>query len=184
MISDLILDIRPTTSCKSFLIKDISVYNENLPVTCGTLSIMTPGYCKPSFYDVAKDFEKKINMSNLELQKASGFDCLSELPDGIFKIKYSINPNDKLFVEYNYMNTCKINKRYMSAICDFLSNRCDLTKSEQKEKIEGLFEISSLIEYSKAAAEDCGDDDIAMELYEEANEKLKNLNSGGLKTCS
>ncbi len=183
MISDLILDITPTSSCKSFLIKDISIYNEVLPVTCGTLSVLAPGYCTPHYYDVKQGFTKQVNMSNLGLQIVANNDCLSELPDGVFNIRYSINPNDTLFVEYNYFNNCKITKTYMEAICSFLNNKCDLNKKEQKEQLDLLFEISQLIELSKAAAESCDDVDTAMELYKEAKDNLNKINSGGCKTC-
>ena len=183
MKSELFLDIKQNNGCKTFTVKDISAYNPDIPVTCGTLRIKVPGFNTPKYYDVLEGFELIVNMSNLGLQKTWNHECLSALPDGLYSIRYSINPNDKLFVDYYYYQTCNIYKKYTDAVCNFLNNKCDLSKKEQEAKIDDLFEISQLIDYAKISAETCGDPDSAEEMYNEALEKIKKEGTNGCSTC-
>jgi hypothetical protein len=138
MISQLYLDIITNTSGKSFLIKDISMYNPDGPVTCGQLKIEVPGWTKPAFYDVLPNFELLVNMSNLGIQKGAKYETLQDLPDGEYYIKYSINPNDKLFVNYVYFNTHSLYKSYITKVHTFLETKCDMTIAEQHSMINKL----------------------------------------------
>ena len=180
MISELLLNFDYTPSCKSFTIKDASIYNTVLPVTCGQLTVKTPGFTCEHTFEVLPEFEIKINLGNLGIQNVNDPTCLKVLPEGNYEIKYSINPNDKLYVEYNYYNTCQLHNEYIKAICKFLNNKCDMTKKEQQLEIDRLFEISNLIDYAKVAAEECGDIKMADKLYNEAKDKLK---IHGCSTC-
>jgi hypothetical protein len=183
MISELLLNFTTNSGCKSFTIKDVSNYNENLPVTCGQLVITTPGFCNISYFDVPKDFEKTFNLSNLGHQIVDGIHCLTDLPEGNYTIKYSINPNDVLFVEYNYFHTCLTERRYFDAVCQYLEDRCDMTISEKRERREKLDDIYSALKMSKISAEECNDVETADELLAEANDKLDKLNSESDESC-
>lgn len=180
MISELLLNFDYSPSCKSFIIKDASVYNPNLPITCGQLTVKTPGFTYSHTFEPLPNFEIKVNLGNLGIQNTDDAGCLKLLPEGNYEIRYSINPNDKLYVEYNYYNTCQLHNEYIKAVCKFLNNKCDMTKKEQQIKIDELFEISNLIDYAKIAAEECGDIKMADKLYNEAKDKLK---ANGCSTC-
>lgn len=181
MISELLLNFDYNNSCKSFTIKDESIYNDVLPITCGQLTVKAPGFTCAHTFEPLPNFEIKVNLGNLGLQNINSAEHLKCLPDGNYEIKYSINPNDKLFVEYNYYNTCQLHGTYIKALCKFFNNKCDMTKKEQLAEIDRLFEISNLIEHAKIAAEDCGDVKMADKLYNEAKEKLNKKN--GCSTC-
>lgn len=172
MISELLLRFEQDKSCKTFTIKDASVYNTALPVTCGQLTVKVPGFSNCHTFDVAASFSTQVNLSTLGIQDINDPNELYELPDGNYFIRYSINPNDKLFVEYNYYNVCKLYCSYIKILCKFFTNKCDMTVKEQNLEIDRLFEISSLIEYAKIAAEDCGDTDLADNLYNSARDKI------------
>jgi hypothetical protein len=177
MVSQLLLDFKSSKTGKSFEIKDISLYNADGPVSCGTLKITAPGYDrKPKYYDVLKGFILNVNMSNLGLQKVSHFDNLREIPDGAYHIRYSINPNDKVFVEYVYFNTYNINKLYVDKVAEFLEEKCDMTQPQKKERIDQLWEISNSIDLCKTAAEDCRSLKEAELLYNEAVDLLNKMN--------
>ena len=182
MQTELYLNITPNNTCKSFTVKDISFYNENLPVTCGQLEVSAPGFSYSHTFEVSKDFDLTVNMSNLGLIPAINQSSLASIPDGNYSIKYSINPNAYLYVEYNYYSVCQLYSKYVAASCKFLSSRCDLTKAEQSDMIDRLFEIVNLIEYAKISAEECDDIEGADALYKEAENKLKNVEDG-CKTC-
>lgn len=180
MKSELLLSFESNNSCKSFTIKDSSIYNTTLPITCCQLMVKVPGFTYPHTFELLPEFNLKVNMGNLGLQNVNSPECLNKLPDGNYEIRYSINPNTLLYVEYNYYSVCQLYNEYIKALCKFFNNKCDLTKSEQEKEIEKLFEISNLIEYSKIAAEECNDIPMANNLYNNAKEKLKNY---GCKTC-
>ena len=182
MISELLLNFDYNNSCKSFTIKDSSVYNTVLPITCGQLTVKTPGFTCSHTFEVLPNFEIKVNLGNLGLQNVNDPEALKVLPEGNYEIRYSINPNDKLFVEYNYYNVCSLHNTYIKAVCKFFNNKCDMTKKEQQAEIDRLFEISNLIDYAKISAEECGDVKMADSLYEEAKDKL-NSKANDCSTC-
>lgn len=183
MISELLLNFKANVGGKSFTIEDQSIYNENLPINCGQLIITTPGYCNLSYFDVSKGFVKVLNMSNLGHQLVDGLHCLPELPEGNYTIKYSINPNDKLFVKYNYFHTFLTERSYYEAVCDYLNKRCDMTNSEKEEHRKKLDDIYDALKMSKISAEECGDVDTANELLEEAKNKLEKLKNNNCDNC-
>lgn len=176
MISELLLNFNPGTSLKSFMIEDASIYNPNLPITCGQLSVKAPGFTYPHTFEPLPEFKLKINLGNLGLQNTDSVNCLGELPDGNYEIRYSINPNDKLFVEYNYYNVAKLNSLYIKQLCNYFNNMCNMSKKEQTAETDRLFEIRQLIEYAKHSAEDCGDVNQADDLYNSAKDKLNKRN--------
>ena len=182
MISELLLNFDYNNSCKCFTIKDSSVYNTVIPITCGQLTVKTPGFTCSHTFDVIPNFEIKVNLGNLGLQNVNDPSALRVLPEGNYEIRYSINPNDKLFVEYNYYNVCSLHNDYIKTVCKFFNNKCDMTKKEQQAEIDRLFEISNLIDYAKISAEECGDVKMADSLYEEAKQKL-NSKGYGCSTC-
>lgn len=181
MISELLLNFYPSTSTKSFIVEDASIYNNALPITCGQLTIKAPGFKYPHTFETLPEFKFKVNLGNLGLQNVNTVNCLGELPDGNYEIRYSINPNDKLFVEYNYYNTAQLYRDYIKQLCTFFNNMCNMSKKEQEEEKDRLFEIRQLIDYAKSSAEDCNDVDTADSFYNSAKDKLKKRND--CKTC-
>jgi hypothetical protein len=178
MVSQLLLDFKSSKTGKSFEIKDISVYNTDGPVSCGTLKVTPPGFeKKPKYYDVLKGFMLNVNMSNLGIQKVNHFDQLKPLPDGAYHIRYSINPNDKIFVEYVYFNTFNINKVYVDKVAEFLEEKCDMTQAQKRERVDQLWEISNNIDLCKTAAEDCLSLSEAEILYNEAVDLLTKMDN-------
>lgn len=180
MVSELLLNFIGTTSCKSFIIQDVSIYNPNLPVTCGQLEVNVPGFTYSHTFEVIKDFTLKVNAGNLGIQSMTSNKQLQPLPDGNYTIRYSINPNSQLFVEYNYYNTCSLYSVYMKQVCYFFNNKCDMTKTEQDKEIKRLFDLSISLDHIKISAEECDDVTTADNLYLSVKEKL---NKNECKTC-
>lgn len=165
MISELLLNIETNKSGKSFLIKDMSVYNPMLPVTCSQLTIKVPGFTYTKTFELLPEFELLVNMGNLGLQNVNDSSNLHTLPDGAYEIRYSINPNDKLFVEYVYFNVNKLYKLYIEKVTHFLAKKCDMTIKQKEDMIELLWTISNNIELAKISAEDCQDLEGAQTIY-------------------
>jgi len=183
MITNLSLDIENKGDCNVFHIVDTSFYNSNLPVNTGILEIKSPGLCNSVFFEPLNGFHLIVNSSLLRLQLATNYESLYPLPDGIYYIKYSINPNDQLFVEYNYLHNCNQYQKYIHAACSLYHAKKDYTKKEYAEKVRDLAKVKDMIDSSKYLAEYCEDSEGAKELYEEVNDQLEKLGYNDCKNC-
>jgi len=172
MISTLILNIESKNDPYYFVITDRSHYNPNLPVTCGTLEIKVPGAKHSVFFNVLPNFSTSYNASSLRIQIATSHDTLIPLPDGPYYIKYSINPNEQLYVEYVFYNVAMLKSKYFEKVCGFFENKCDYTIKQQNEKIEELWQISNNLDLIKIAAEECNNVQEATLLYNKTYELI------------
>ena len=109
------------------------------------------------------------NSNGLGITRASCEDDLVDLPDGLWKVKYSICPNDQLFVERFFLKTdkiqCKYNKAFLSLDLENLSD------SKQQQKRKDLNEIEIFLNGSIAAANN-QNAKLASDLYKKADNLL------------
>ena len=106
------LEVPEVANCEIFRIIDTSQYSDNISVDCAELLITPPGFNNPALIKVTPGFDLNINACALNIQTT---DCGSErttLPDGIYIIRYSVAPNDKVYVEYNFLRTTTILSTY------------------------------------------------------------------------
>jgi hypothetical protein len=171
MKSELFLEITDNYNPKILKITDVSSYNEDLPVTCGILEITLPFCNTPISFNVAKDFIEVYNSNLLRLTKVKDYNCLGNLPDGAYTIKYSINPNDKLFTNITFFkNAIQMNK-YKDLICKLELNYLDdrLNSDEMDELREKFSELKDIIDTARIKAENCCNVEDAYKLYNYAN---------------
>lgn len=176
MISRLALQDVPSTDCRFLRFIDNSFYNPDIPVENGLLEITVPGYDCAVVFNVDPYFNTVLNSTLLQITNTNLDSQLIPLPEGVYKIKYSINPNSKLFVEYEYLRNCQQLSRYTKAVCNLLADRCDLTKKQFEEKRRELIWIKELIDAAKYMVEEMGECKKGLELYNEANNLLGKLN--------
>lgn len=179
MITTLALQEIPTNDCKFMRLADNSVYNPNVPIENPILEILVPGFECAALINVTPGFNTLLNSSNLKIAPASGYNQLTVLPDGPYHIRYSIKPNDKLFVTYTLFRVCQITQRYLKAVCSLFDEQCGISKAEFEERRKKLVWVKELIDASKTLAEDCNEEQKAVDLYNEANRLLTNLNDCG-----
>jgi hypothetical protein len=158
-------------------IEDTSVYNPLMPYICPTVQVLVPGYkdCV-TFNDtttpvINQNFILNLTACDLKLQTA---DCNSEfnpIPDGIYTIKYSLSPNDKMFVEYNHLRVTAIRAQLKQHLCDLQLGACEPVP-EIKDDFNYLMTINNYIEAAQAKAEWCLDCDQAMVIYNYAKKLL------------
>lgn len=177
------LDInRSATNCRFLTIQDASIYNSEFPVNNIILEIKPPlKNCYFSTTLLSGWCSKTLDCLFFDL--CCEGDCITVLPDGLYEIKYSIEPNIQTMVEFSHFRVCQLWNNYIKALCIYFSKKCDYSKSEKKAKEQELEDIRFLIEASVYEAEDCSNTDMAYILYEEANQKLKNLYDNGCPTC-
>ena len=176
------LDIPVTLNPYILRIDDTSIYCSTIPVTCPNLLVTAPGYnwsaeIIPSI-DYQQDgswrpFREILTGRDLKLMREDA-NSYCELPDGIYAIKYSVSPNDLVYVEYNHLRTTKIRNKYNEILCSM-----DLTDreptQEKEKKLKMLWWIDTYITAAVSAAEVCHDADKAMELYNYAYKLLGKL---------
>jgi hypothetical protein len=160
---------------KSFAIHDISEYHDKIAIEFGVLEITPPGFETAEIFNVKPFFKTKFNASVLNINKAKTYKSLADLPDGIYSIKYSIKPNKKTMIEYDYFrNTLQI-QRYASIACALMTEKCQLSLEDYTKRKRELVETKFLIDSAKFLAEECGKPREAIRIYKEADEKLKKL---------
>jgi len=160
-------------------INDTSVYANNVPITCETLNVTVPGYGYSNQIDVVAGFSAILTACDLQLQTNQCGQQYAPLPDGLYIIKYSVSPNDIVYVEYNHLRITNALNRYNKALCSLDLAACD-PPAKVKEKLEKLRIIRMYLDAAKAKVEFCLEAQQGMTLY---NYAIKLLNKFDCKTC-
>jgi hypothetical protein len=170
------LEVPDTNNCTVFRVFDTSIYDEHVPNTCGTLEITSPGYNQPVSIEVLPLFNLVLNGCTLGLQRNNCGTLSERLPDGIYTIRYSVSPNDKVFVQYHYLRICQTNNKYFNELCKLELAACE-PQADVKEQLEELRLIRSFIDAAKAKVEQCDDLQQGMDLFVYAQKRLQKFGS-------
>ena len=160
---------------------DTSYYSQDLLVKCPILEVTVPGfnYAVQFGKDSLKpDFRVNLNSCDLELTQGSCENPAS-LPDGIYVVKYSVSPNDVVFVEYNHLRMTKALLTYSKILCELDIAGCEPTP-ETSKKLNELRKIRMYLDAAKAKVEICHEPGKGMEIFKYA---VKLLGKFSCKTC-
>ena len=166
-------------------IVDTSVYSTSVPVDCPILEITLPGFKYSIQFGetttpaIAPGFMLNLTACDLELQFNNCGSQFSAFPDGIYVIKYSVAPNDEVYVEYNHLRITQASIKYEKVMCDIDVAACEPTK-EITKKLEQLRLIKMYLEAAKAKVETCHEPKKGMELY---NYAMKLLSKFECNSC-
>jgi hypothetical protein len=160
-------------------IMDTSVYTDLIPVTCEHLNITVPGFQYSVQLDVNAGFLENITACDLNLQTSDCGTQFVDIPDGIYIIKYSVSPNDQVYVEYNSLRITKALNRYYNILCRLDVAACD-PPFRIKERLQELNFIKMYLEAAKSKVEFCHEPQKGMTLY---NYALKLLNKMDCVNC-
>ena len=177
------LEIPTVANCEIFRVKDTSEYTSNLYVDCEELLITPPGYNEGKVIKVKKGFDLAINSCSLGIQTTGCSTTKlgevisatrSEIPDGIYIIRYSISPNDKVYVEYNVLRITTLLSAYHKKLCDLDLKPCEPTL-DRRDVLNEMSLIRTMIDAAKAKVEYCQSPHEGMELYNFAKKKLNKI---------
>jgi hypothetical protein len=118
-----------------------------------------------------------LTACDLGIQNAGCGTSYNDLPDGIYIIKYSVSPNEYVYVEYNHLRETKALNKVESVYCDLDLGTCD-PPMQIKQKLEKIQFIQQYLKAAKAYVEYCRQPKKGMELYNYAVKLLDKL------TCS
>jgi len=162
---------------------DTSVYNPESPAVCQLLQITLPGFSQPVNFDDSEidlGFNRQFTACDLEVQTTGCGTSFSNLPDGIYIIKWSVSPNDQVYVEYNHLRITRALIRYKSILCELDINTC-APDAELKKQMDQLTLIRQYLEAAKAKVEICHEPAKGMILFKYA---IKLLDKFECKSCA
>jgi hypothetical protein len=169
------LEIPDTLNDCILRVVDTSLYADKPPVECPYLDIQGPGFSCSVRLDAEPGFcNWNITACDLELQTANCGVTFDSLPDGVYAIKYSIAPNDYVYVEYNHLRMTKALNKVNEVLCALDISNCD-PLPEVKEKLKEIRLIEMLLKAAKAKVEFCHNPRQGMDLYEYAVKRLDKL---------
>jgi len=176
------LEAPDTMNLCQLRVVDTSVYNPDVIIKCPILEITLPGFSYPVQFGedkVAPGFILNLTACDLEVQTSGCGTTFNNLPDGIYILKWSVSPNDQVYVEYNHLRITKALTRYQGILCELDIAAC-APNDEQVAKMKKLAEIRSYLEAAKAKVEFCHEPAKGMELYKYA---VKLLDKFECKSC-
>jgi hypothetical protein len=170
-MADLKLDILviPTYNVTTLGVADASVYPTNPPVVSGaTIEITVPGF--GTFFKPfsVNDFNI-FTTSNLGISPV-GVD--QPLPDGVYRLKYSVAPAYINFVERSIMRVEQLQEKFDGAFM-----RLDMMECDRAIKTQAFVDLNSInffMQGAIAAANNCADLE-ATKLYTQADMMLNNF---------
>lgn len=158
-----------TYSPYALSIADFSTYPTGYVPVSPTLQVKVAGWPITTV-----DFTpKSINIFNAEDLNIPTFGGDSvPLPDGIYYIKYTINPALQYFVEKTFLRTYQLQQKFDSAFMKTDMMECDnAIKKQQKIELDSIY---YLIQGAIAAANNCAETE-ATKLYQQADKMLTNF---------
>lgn len=179
----LLLDVPTTTNPKTFRVIDNSVYISGIQANNCFIQILTPGSTTVKQFSVLPGFNLLLNASSLRLCVVKKASDLINLPEGLYIIKYSVNPNSLLFVEYSYLHNASQYQQYISLVCELYSKKSLIPFKEFSAKRNELWKISKMIKDAKALVEDCNKVKEGLNLFKECTELINSFqtNCNGCK---
>lgn len=168
------IEIPDTNNTKVLRVFDTSLYGEGLNVKCGTLQITSPGFTNPVSIEVIPHFNLVLNACTLGLQTVGCGDSSLPIPDGIYVVRYSVAPNDKVFVEYNHLRVTQTQNKYYNELSKVELAACE-PNPDVKEKLKELRLIKSYIDAAKVKVEYSHNPEAGMELLVYAQKRLSKI---------
>lgn len=165
-------------------IVDMSTYNELVPVECPKLQITAPGFTTAAeITNMGIDFAVNLTACDLGLQLTNCNTFRNALPDGVYVIRYSVAPNDVVYVEYNHLRISDALTKINELLCCLDVPNCE-PSGPIKEKLKEVTFLSTMLKAAKAKVEYCHNPTEGMAIYTYVTAQLKKLACGcGCGTC-
>jgi hypothetical protein len=176
-----VLSLEIPTVSNSCVMKifDTSVYSPLVGIFNPRLEIVVPGFTSVSELSFVPDSSPTLTACDLGLQTTNCGTSYLTLPDGIYNVKYIVDPECKVYVQYNHLRiTCALNT-YEKILCNLSVADCD-PPAKIKQKLKDLHLIKMYLEAAKAKVETCHENQEGMTLF---NYAVKLLNKFECKNC-
>jgi hypothetical protein len=170
------------TTCV-FRVIDTSTYNDYVPVDCPKLEITAPGFTVASVTESGTDFTLNLTACDLALQTTNCDSFRNVLQDGVYVVRYSVAPNDTVYVEYNHLRITDALNKINNILCCLDVPNCE-PLPPMKEKLREVQLLSTMLQAAKARVEYCHNPSQGMDIYKYVMTRLTKLACGcGCETC-
>lgn len=169
------LEIPDTLNSCVLRVIDTSVYNNQIAAKCPILQVTAPGFSKPQFVDnMVTDFSLNLTACQIKIQTAGCGSTFNDLPDGVYILKYSISPNEVVYVEYNHLRITKALLKIQGLLCDLDRGACE-PSVQVRDRQRQIEDIWNDLDAAKAKVEFCREVTQGLQLYKYAMERLNKL---------
>lgn len=160
----------PTYNTLTLGVADASIYPTNPPVVSSpTIEITVPGFDVVSLPFNVNDFNI---FNSLSLGLSTFGQPLLPLPDGVYKLKYTVAPAYENFVEKTIIRVEQLQEKFDEAFMKLDMMECDRAiKTQQKVDLNTIY---FFIQGAIAAANNCAVAE-SNKLYNQANMMLNNF---------
>jgi major membrane immunogen (membrane-anchored lipoprotein) len=156
-----------THNSYTLAIGDISQYN-GVTVSTPTLEITVPNYGAVTLAFVANSVQV-YNSDSLGIT-CEDDDCdEAPIPDGVYKVKYSIYPAYRNYIEKTFIRVAQLQEKFDSVYVKLDFMECDQKLKEQDKEL--LDTIQEYINGAISAANKCYNK-LSMDLYRKASEAI------------
>ncbi len=167
-----------TPNEKLIYLQDVSEYNPDVEVQSPLLQITPPNFS--TIYSLIYPTLSTIyiNSNALGWTDTTSFDSMPVLPDGLWKFRQSVYPNDCLYRDYYHFRIINLKKKIMCYVSSTLDgiNNCTLDISNWSKDI---FVLLQLLDSAKFLAECCGQHEEATIIYNQVDRAFKKYNCQG-----
>lgn len=172
------LEIPDTLNACILRIIDTSIYHEDVPIECPEIWVTPPGYWQMYRSDgVDAGFAVNLTACNLGWQVDNCDTRYYDLPDGIYVVRYSVSPHDKVYVEYNHLRITYALNLVNKILCCLNLAGCE-PDVQTKAKLKEVQLYYTMLKGAKAKVEYCHHPKQGMDIYNYALSQLKKLSCG------
>jgi hypothetical protein len=168
------LEIIPTSNAQILKVVDASIYSDELPFVCPKLLVTAPGFQFSAEIIPAQNFNLTLTACDLGIQTAQCDSKHFDISDGVYALKYSVSPNEYVFVEYNHLRLTKISNRIRGIYCELEIGALQPTAKTQ-QKLDKINEVENYLKAAQSSIEMCRDYKKGIELYNYAQKLLDRI---------
>lgn len=160
-------------------IRDNSIYNPDVTICDPYLVVVAPGFQTAYAVDVTPNNYHPVNSNSLGLTTASNYSDMINLPDGVYYVKYSIQPHDKMYREYWFYRTSALRCDFNQALLSLHLDTCTTSRTLIDERTDELMLADFHLRAAEANINDTeANEDLANKHYQKAKEIISRVIKG------
>ena len=179
----LALDIQDSVFNSKYLyLNDLSRYDPELLLAQQRICISVPGY--DNYTVIWPERQKTLALDSILLGITT--ETLSDLPDGVYELEYSVSPNNEVYIRKKFMRTSSL---YLKWLNENLKTDVEIERNaiddrgnlELDKRVKVLTHTLTLITGAKASAEIYNDTVNAEKMYKQAVYEIDKINEDYLR---
>jgi hypothetical protein len=168
------LEVPDTLNKCIFRVVDTSIYADLVPTECGILQITPPGFTESYTLEYDPAFIENITLCELGIQTTNCDNYNNNFSDGVYVVRYSVAPNDLVYVEYNHLRITNALNLMNNLLCCIDIPDC-APQGKIKETLKEIHILDAMLKGAKAKVEYCQKPNHGTNMLAYVNERLKKL---------